>query len=242
VPFKQEWRQLSANEGDQCQNVAYVTMLVSARMCQPFLVPPSSLAKNKSAYVSAAHTPDTRIAARRKVILRTADSPYYQLWVLSNLTAKPFPKFAAEFDLNLTAWRVLLTIADRPGITAQELSDYSGLDKMIVSRAVRGLEDQGRLVREGSDADRRMRHLSLTDHGWKVYAKVAPAAVAREAQIYEQLSPRELATLRRLLKKLSRQARASADPPNGQQKPYSSASSASSLQAGPSAHASSVQP
>ena len=92
--------------------------------------------------------------------MRTGDSPYYQLWVLSNLTAKPFPRFAAEFDLNLTDWRMMVTIADRPGITAQELSDYSGLDKMIVSRAVRGLEEQGRLVREGSDTDRRMRHLT----------------------------------------------------------------------------------
>jgi len=157
----------------------------------------------------------TQPAARgsdRKVILRTSDSPYYQLWVLSNLTAKPFPRFGAEFDLNLTGWRVLLTVADRPGITAQELSEYSGLDKMIVSRAVRALEEQGRLVREGSESDRRMRHLSLTDEGWKVYAKVARAAVAREAQIYDRLSPRELATLRRLLKKLSRQARASLDP------------------------------
>ena len=161
---------------------------------------------------AARRTPAATRGSDRKVILRTGDSPYYQLWVLSNLTAKPFPRFGAEFDLNLTAWRVLLTVADRPGITAQELSEYSGLDKMIVSRAVRGLEEQGRLVREGSESDRRMRHLSLTDEGWKVYAKVARAALAREAQIYDRLSPRELATLRRLLKKLSRQARASLDP------------------------------
>ena len=178
----------------------------------------------------------------RKVILRTADSPYYQLWVLSNLTAKPFARFGAEFHMNLTDWRIMVTVADHPGITAQELSDYSGLDKMSVSRAVRSLEAQGRLVREGNEADRRMRHLSLTGQGWSVYGEIVQAAVAREAQIYSLLSPRELATLRRLLKKLSRQARASAALPAGAQNPYSSASSRVSLRPGPSAQASSVHP
>ena len=152
-----------------------------------------------------------------QVVLRTADSPYYQLWVLSNLTAKPFPRFGARFQMNLTHWRVMLTVADHPGITAQALSDYSGLDKMIVSRAVRGLEEQGRLVREGDEADRRLRHLSLTADGWDVYGRIAKAAVAREAEIYSVLGARELAELRRMLAKLSSQARAPAPPP--QKKP-----------------------
>jgi DNA-binding MarR family transcriptional regulator len=147
--------------------------------------------------------------AERKALLATAQSPYYQLWVLSNLTAKPFAKrFGERFHLNLTAWRILLTVADRPGTTAQELADYSGLDKMSVSRAVRSLEGQGRLVREGNAADRRLRHLYLTDAGWAVYDEIGAAAVQREAQIYSELSPAELDTLRGLLAKLSRQARA----------------------------------
>jgi DNA-binding MarR family transcriptional regulator len=143
----------------------------------------------------------------RKAILATRDSVYYQLWVLSNLTARPFPKFGARFEMNLTGWRMMVTIADRPGISAQELSDYSGLDKMSVSRAVRSLEDQGRLVREGSDTDRRMLHLYLTDAGWAVYDEIAIAALAREAEIYSPLSTNELATFRRLLQKLSDKAR-----------------------------------
>lgn len=146
---------------------------------------------------------------RRQVLLATAESPYYQLWVLSNLTAKPFARrFGARFHLNLTEWRILLTVADRPGITAQALADYSGLDKMSVSRAVRGLESQGRLERRDDEADRRQRHLFLTDAGWEVYAEIGAAAVVREQQIYSELTPAELEQLRGLLAKLSRQARA----------------------------------
>lgn len=150
-------------------------------------------------------------APSRQARLATQQSPYYQIWVLTNLTAKPFATlFGNRFHLNLTEWRVLLTVADRPGLSAQELSDYTGLDKMSVSRVVRHLEAQGRLVRQGSESDRRMRHLDLTDEGWAVYDEIAAAAVAREAQIYASLSPEEMQTLHRLLGKLSDKAREAA--------------------------------
>ena len=155
-----------------------------------------------------AASPKPASRAARKAWVSTEQSPYYQIWVLTNLTARPFAAlFGNRFHLNLTEWRVLLTVADRPGISAQELSDYTGLDKMSVSRTVRHLEAQGRLVREGNAADRRRRHLDLTDEGWSVYEEIARAAVRREQQIYAGLSAAELATLRLLLSKLSVRAR-----------------------------------
>lgn len=158
----------------------------------------------------------TRVA--RRALISTEDSPYYRIWVLTNVTGKPFgQRFGERFDLNLTEWRVLLTVADKPGITAQSLSDFTGLDKMSVSRVVRKLESQGRLVRENSEADRRSFHLSLSDVGWSVYNEIAQAALLREAHIYEGLSANELKTLHRLLGKLAQQARndPSADDPIG---------------------------
>ena len=154
-----------------------------------------------------------RAARRHRAKLATGESPYYQVWVLTNLTAKPFAAlFGARFHLNLTEWRIMLTLADRPGASAQELSDYTGLDKMSVSRVVRSLEAQGRLEREGSEADRRKRHLYLTEDGWAVYEEIAEAALKREAQIYASLSAAELKTLHRLLLKLSQRAREPAPP------------------------------
>jgi len=141
-------------------------------------------------------------------LLSTEDSPYYQVWVLTNLTGKPFGAlFGERFDLNLTDWRILLTIADKPGISAQGLADYTGLDKMSVSRVVRKLEAQDRLVRENSEADRRSFHLNLTESGWAVYEEIGVAAVRREAQIYAGLTASEFKTLHKLLGKLSVRAR-----------------------------------
>ena len=160
-----------------------------------------------------AASPKPASRARRKAWVSTEHSPYYQIWVVTNLTARPFAAlFGNRFHLNLTEWRVLLTVADRPGISAQELSDYTGLDKMSVSRTVRHLEAQGRLVREGNATDRRRRHIDLTDDGWAVYEEIARAAVRREQQIYAGLSASELATLRVLLSKLSAHAREGVPP------------------------------
>ena len=140
---------------------------------------------------AASPKPASRV--RRKAWVSTEHSPYYQIWVVTNLTARPFAAlFGNRFHLNLTEWRVLLTVADRPGISAQELSDYTGLDKMSVSRTVR--------------------HLDLTDDGWAVYEEIARAAVRREQQIYAGLSASELATLRVLLSKLSARAREGVPP------------------------------
>ena len=149
-----------------------------------------------------------RAQAAKRALISTEHSPYYRIWVLTNVTGKPFGlRFGERFDLNLTEWRVLLTVADKPGITAQTLSDFTGLDKMSVSRVVRKLESQGRLVRENSEADRRSFHLELTSEGWAVYAEIAQAAIEREAHVYAGLSDKELETLHKLLGKLLLQAR-----------------------------------
>lgn len=146
--------------------------------------------------------------AGRQALLDTQASTFYQLWVLTNLTARPFGSlFGRRFHLNLNDWRIMVTVADRPGITAQALADYSGLDKMSVSRAVRNLETQGRLARDGNEADRRLRHLNLTDEGWAVYTEIARNAVRREGDLYRALSASELRAFHRRLTKLVSHAR-----------------------------------
>lgn len=143
-----------------------------------------------------------------RALLHPQDSPFYQVWVLTNLTAKPFTTtFGRHFHLTLNDWRIMLTVADHPGVTAQELSEYTGLDKMSVSRAVRSLESQGRLVRQSNEADRRMRHLFLTDAGWEAYTAIATGAQRREAELYEGLSAAELKQFHALLLKLLARAR-----------------------------------
>ena len=128
----------------------------------------------------------------RKALIQTERSPFFQLLVLANLTARPFhERFGRRLRLSLSEWRVLLVVADRPGISAQDLADFIGLDKMSVSRAVRGLEARGRLERQGSNSDRRRFHLYLTAKGRQVYDEVASSGVGRERAIFGALPARE---------------------------------------------------
>jgi len=133
------------------------------------------------------------IAARRDPVpIKTARSLFFQLLVLANLTARPFyERFGRRLHLSLSEWRVLLVLADRPGISAQDLADYIGLDKMSVSRAVRGLAARRRLERRASDSDRRRFHLFLTAEGRRVYDEIAASGVERERAIFGALPPRE---------------------------------------------------
>src|SRR5689334_19431489 len=93
-------------------------------------------------------------AKRHRARIHTARSLFFQLLVLANLTARPFhERFGRRLRMSLSEWRVLLVVADHPAITAQDLADYIGLDKMSISRAVRGLAARGRLAREASARD-----------------------------------------------------------------------------------------
>jgi DNA-binding MarR family transcriptional regulator len=129
--------------------------------------------------------------ARHRARIRTARSPFFQLLLLANLTARPFPElYGRRLRLSLSEWRVLVVVADRPGITAQDLADYIGLDKMSISRAVRGLVARGRMTRRASARDRRRLHLFLSEEGWRVYGEIATSGVARERAVFAALGPR----------------------------------------------------
>lgn len=131
-------------------------------------------------------------APARRARIHTAESPFFQLLVLANLTARPFAeRFGRRLHLGLSEWRVLLVVADRPGITAQDLADYIGLDKMSVSRAVRQLLARGRLARSTNPRDRRRLHLNLTAEGWRVYEEIAVSGVGREDAVFGALAPEE---------------------------------------------------
>src|SRR5690606_38918091 len=60
--------------------------------------------------------------------------------VLSSRISRAFDaRLAREFDVSPPEWRVLLTLAQRPGASANEITAAWAMEKMAVSRAVRRL-------------------------------------------------------------------------------------------------------
>jgi DNA-binding MarR family transcriptional regulator len=140
-------------------------------------------------------------------------SPFFQILLLVNLIARPFARlYADRYDISVAEWRLMLVLARRPSLTANDLCDMLGLDKMAISRAVRSLEKHGRLARAADPADLRRFTLSLTPDGLALYHVIAPSGHERQEALLSALQPTERAALDAILEKLVARARSMPDP------------------------------
>src|ERR1035441_5764315 len=90
-----------------------------------------------------------------------------------NLTARPVSESIGKaHHLSLNEWRVLLVLANHPGVAASEVTALTGLDKMSVSRALAALARRGRVVRKVDAADKRRMLLRLSAEGERLYERI----------------------------------------------------------------------
>src|SRR3954469_10964133 len=127
----------------------------------------------------------------------------YRLSVLSNTVSSAIAAaYFMNFGLSIPEWRVMAILAATPGLSAAEVTARTAMDKVAVSRAVAALLAAGRLRRTTVPADRRRTHLALTSTGEGVYSRVVPMALEYERRLVAPLSPRDRATLDRILREL----------------------------------------
>src|SRR3954463_9846768 len=92
-----------------------------------------------------------------------SDSLFFKFVRVVNLTARPFHETIGKaHHLTLNEWRAMVVIASHPGLAAAASAESTGLDKMAVSRAIGGLDADGRLVKKPDPADQRRSLLSLS--------------------------------------------------------------------------------
>ena len=131
----------------------------------------------------------------------------YRLAVLADLVSQALAQiYADRFDLTRPEWRVLAALAELGPVAAKEISAFSTLDKMTVSRAVAVLETKAYLTRRDDPQDRRNKTLCMTPRGRALYDRITPLALAREEYLLEALSPVDRAALDRILSCLLQRA------------------------------------
>lgn len=131
----------------------------------------------------------------------------FRLSVLSNRVSGAIARqYTERFGLTMAEWRVMAVLGGSPGISARDLAERTGMDKVQVSRAVANLVKKKRIARRADAADGRMMRLALTPKGEAIYGEIVPMAKKMEAEFLAALDPSERATLNRLLKTLSQQA------------------------------------
>jgi DNA-binding MarR family transcriptional regulator len=127
----------------------------------------------------------------------------YRLSVASNAVSGLIARaYQDRFGLSIPQWRLICVLAEDGALTQGQLVARTVMDKVTVSRAAQGLLSRHLIGRTDHHADGRSHVLALTGEGRRLYADIAPLALAYEAALIAGLSPDEVALAKRLLSRL----------------------------------------
>ncbi len=137
----------------------------------------------------------------------------FQLSVTSNQVSRVFAqRFSEDFGLTIPEWRVLAVVGRFEGISPSRVSDWTGMDKVKVSRAAATLVARGLLRQSQDPDDGRARVLRMTKKGERVHASVVPLARSLEDELKTALGKTEWASLLKALTRLHQHLEAQAGP------------------------------
>jgi DNA-binding MarR family transcriptional regulator len=111
-----------------------------------------------------------------------------------------------EFGIQRREWRLLAVLGESGELQPSELATRAELDRARTSRALTSLQAKGLVARQAVASDRRMAHVTLTDHGRELHARMLPRVAAINGAILAQLSDGDVTQLDHLLDALQRQA------------------------------------
>ena len=141
--------------------------------------------------------------------LRLHDFLPYKISVVSNtISSSIAAAYQSKFGLSIAEWRIMVILAEYPGVSADEVCRKTQMEKSIVSRAISKLLRRHLIDREMDETDRRKSILHLTDTGHAVFAEVMPVAKSYEQRFTRGLSGPEKKQLYHLLDKLFVEANA----------------------------------
>ena len=133
----------------------------------------------------------------------------YRLSVASNAVSGLIARaYQDRFGLTIPQWRLICVLAEDGRMTQGQIVTRTFMDKVTVSRAAQGLAVRHLVDRSDNHADGRSHVLMLTPEGRRLFAEVAPLALAYEAALISGLAPEDVMLLRRLLGRLQSAAAA----------------------------------
>jgi DNA-binding MarR family transcriptional regulator len=135
--------------------------------------------------------------------LKLDDYLPYRLSVASNAVSGLIARaYEDRFGLPVPQWRLICVLAEDGAKTQRGIVERTGMDKVTVSRAARGLSNRRLIKRSDHHADGRSHMLTLSREGARLHAEIAPLALAYEAALIAGLAPADVALLKRLLNRL----------------------------------------
>ena len=131
----------------------------------------------------------------------------YRLSIASNAVSRLIARaYEDRFGLTIPQWRLIAVLAEDGPLTPQALGIRTVMDKVTVSRAAQALVKRRLVQRAPHDADGRSHRLALSKTGSRLYAEVAPVALAYERKLLQQFDASTVEGLKKLLLHLERTA------------------------------------
>jgi DNA-binding MarR family transcriptional regulator len=128
--------------------------------------------------------------------------PYLINRVGSALVARFSADALAAAHLSIASWRVLAVLANNGSLRQTDLAEMTSIDVSTLSRLITRLVRDGLVKRTRSKADSREVAVALTPNGKNLMTRLVPVAVALQNAATRKLSKRDLATLKRVLRKM----------------------------------------
>ena len=134
--------------------------------------------------------------------------PYRVRVFYSDVTRALSAVYQRDYGMMPAEWRTMAILGSASGgLQASEIVARSSMDKVVVSRAVKRMEERGFLTRESNEADGRSFLLQLSEEGRAAFEDLAPKLKAVEQKMLSGLSAEEidgfLAVTRRIRENLS---------------------------------------
>ncbi len=117
----------------------------------------------------------------------------YQLRLTSRLMARYLQEKIVPHGVTSGMWYFLRALWREDGLTQRELSLIVGTMEPTTLTAIKSMEKKGLVRRVTDEADRRKKHIYLTDEGWALRDKLLPLAKDVVDESVEGFSERERA-------------------------------------------------
>ncbi|MCA2011581.1 MarR family winged helix-turn-helix transcriptional regulator [Pararhodobacter sp. CCB-MM2] len=126
-------------------------------------------------------------------------APYFLSVINNRLSWGASQVYLQLFDIGLNEWRILSALRNEPGIQALRVGEMVAMNKSVVSRSTRRLEEMGHVV---AKLDRTKRLLWLSRSGAELHDKIFSIALQRETALLDGFDAAELDTLFAMLERM----------------------------------------
>ncbi len=126
-------------------------------------------------------------------------APYFLSIINNRLSWSASQLYLRLFDIGLNEWRILSALRNEPGIQALRVGEMVAMNKSLVSRSTKRLEELGLVV---ARLERSRRLLWLTKAGADLHDKIIAIALKREAALLDGFDEKDLDTLFDLLERM----------------------------------------